>query len=127
MQAWFRYVIVVLDCSFSSSVVFWCLILMKGLAFPSPSIRYINRFETHTCPDQDPMPTSGWAATNSANLNSNMLQEEKSLRFLISFHFQMKEVRSTSILHTSCLFLLHAGFLTCAAFFWFMPHFRLLP
>jgi hypothetical protein len=63
---------------------------MNELAFPSsPSIRYINRFHTHTCPYNEPIPTSGWAGASSVSVNANLvgLQEEKALRFLISILF----------------------------------------
>jgi hypothetical protein len=64
-----------------------------GLATPSPSIRYIKKFETHACPNQQPMPTTGWAASSSVSGNANRVgsEEEKSLRFLVSIIFPNEE------------------------------------
>jgi hypothetical protein len=62
---------------------------MNGLAFPSPAIRYLKRFGMHTCPNQQPIPTSGWAGSSSVSGNAEGVgfEGEKALRSLISILF----------------------------------------
>jgi hypothetical protein len=100
---WEKYAILI--ALFSYFVAFLCLFLMNGLAFPSPPIRYVNRFHDHTCPDHEPIPLTGWAGTSSASADANPvgLREEKSLRFLISILFPYEGKSSHNMFCFCCM------------------------
>jgi hypothetical protein len=119
-----KYESVDLQCSPCSTLSqFRCFILTNELfASSSPFIRYIDRFATHSCPNENKITASAWAASSTTSGSSTITSGgTASLRFTICMLYP-NEGRSLP-----CFCLLHAVLMMWVAFSLFMVQCLLLP